>query len=378
MIKVVTIIGARPQIIKSAALSRAIRNSFADKINEVLLHTGQHYDTNMSDVFFGELDIPKPDYNLHIGADQAALQTARMIIGVQEILEKENPDWLVVYGDTNSTLAGAIAANKCNVPLIHVEAGLRSFNKSMPEENNRIVADQLSTLLFCPTQTGMNNLANEGYDVEANDPISLDKPGIFNCGDIMYDNSLHFGELAGADRSIMEDNGLENEAFIFFTCHRPVNTDNPENLTSILECCCKLADLGETFFMPLHPRTKKAMRKLSKDLLQRLNSHERIIIHDPISFLEVTLLEKECKMIMTDSGGIQKEAYFFHKPCIVLREETEWVELIETGNSVLVGAKRSKILEAFSKVGNEKKSFPSIFGNGNTAEAICKKIIALT
>lgn len=375
MIKFLTIIGARPQIIKAAALSRSIKNSFSDKITEVLLHTGQHYDQDMSEVFFGELNIPSPDYNLNIGADAAVNQIARMITGIFEVIDIEKPDHLIVYGDTNSTLAGAIAANKCKIPLVHIEAGLRSFNRSMPEENNRIIADHFSTFLFCPTETAMINLKNEGFEIDNNSAASLDEPVIVNNGDVMYDNSLFFGELSESKSEILEDNSLKEDQFILVTVHRPSNTDNIQNLTSIFEACCDLADKKEKIFLPLHPRTRNAMLSLSADLIERISSNKNIIIHAPVSFLEITLLEKKCKLVITDSGGIQKEAYFFKKPCIVLRDETEWVELLDTGNSVLSGPNGQKIFEAFDSIIGQKKSFPKIFGSGKASELICSRIL---
>ncbi len=375
MIKLLTIIGARPQIIKAAALSRAIKNSFSTQMKEVLLHTGQHYDQNMSAVFFNELNIPKPDYNLSIGSEHAATQTAKMISGIFEIIEKEKPDWLLVYGDTNSTLAGAIAANKAELPLAHIEAGLRSFNKSMPEENNRIVSDHFSTLMFCPTLTAEQNLRKEGFVINTIPDFSIDRPGIFNCGDVMYDNSLFFGDKSEGKQSLLDDFQLRDNEFIFFTCHRPINTDHKNRLRDIFNSCIELADKGERFFMPLHPRTKKALQDKTPDLVEKLTNHKNVILHPPVSFLEVTLLERKCKLIMTDSGGIQKEAYFFKKPCIVLRKETEWVELVDTGNSILTGSNPSKIKSAFEEITRNERSFPAIFGNGNAAEIIGKKIL---
>ena len=375
MIKILTVIGARPQIIKSAALSRAIRTHYSETIQEVLLHTGQHYDQNMSAVFFDELDIPQPAYNLEIGSEHPATQTAKMITGIFDVIEKEKPNWLVIYGDTNSTIAGAIAANKAEIPVVHIEAGLRSFNKRMPEENNRIVSDHLSTLLFCPTQSAEENLRKEGFIINTIPDFNLDRPGIFNCGDIMYDNSLFFGEKSESKIALLNDLGLKKGEFIFFTCHRPVNTDNPSALSEIFETCCDLADSGELFFMPLHPRTKKAMESLPGELLNRIKDNKRLIIHPPISFLEVSLIEKHCKLVMTDSGGVQKEAYFFQKPCVVLRNETEWVELVDTGNSILASSNSSKIKQAIQSFNDKERSFPPIFGNGHAAEIICEKVL---
>ncbi|MEM7161498.1 MAG: UDP-N-acetylglucosamine 2-epimerase (non-hydrolyzing) [Bacteroidota bacterium] len=373
--KLLTIIGARPQIIKAAAISRAIQGLYADEISEILVHTGQHYDQNMSEVFFNELNIPQPDYNLGIGSMHPAVQTAKMIDAIFGVLEKEEPNWLLVYGDTNSTLAGSLAANKAEIPLIHIEAGLRSYNKSMPEENNRIVADHFSTLLFCPTQTAEENLRKEGFFINTIPEFHIDRPGIFNCGDVMYDNSKFFGDLAENKQSLLEKNSLKENQFIFFTCHRPVNTDVKENLSSIFRACLQLADRGEEIFMPLHPRTIKALEQRAPAILEELNSHENIVVHPPVSFLEISLLEKKCKMVITDSGGVQKEAFFFKKPCLVLRDETEWVELVESGSAILVGANTEKIVEQFEVLMSKTLSFPQIFGRGNAAEIICERIL---
>ncbi len=256
MLKILTIIGARPQIIKSAALSRAIRTDYADQIQEIILHTGQHYDENMSQVFFDEMGIPEADYNLSVGSGTHARQTAAMIEGIEGVIEKENPDWLVLYGDTNSTLAGSIAAVKMGVPVAHIEAGLRSFNKTMPEEINRITCDHCSTLLFSPTQTGINNLKKEGFSMGAAPPYSVNNPGTFHCGDVMYDNAIHFSDIAEEGSDILKRLNIEDERFILATIHRDNNTDIPDRLQSIFNAIITISR-EQKVILPLHPRTLK-------------------------------------------------------------------------------------------------------------------------
>ncbi|NWJ50251.1 MAG: UDP-N-acetylglucosamine 2-epimerase (non-hydrolyzing) [Bacteroidetes bacterium] len=378
MLKILTIIGARPQIIKAAALSRAIRKSFGDQIQELLLHTGQHYDQNMSEVFFEQLKIPRPDYNLNVGSGSHGKQTATMISGIEEILLKEKPDYLVVYGDTNSTLAGAIAASKIHVPIAHIEAGLRSFNKSMPEEINRIMCDHASTLLFSPTLTGIKNLEHEGFNLANTKPFTNDKPGVFHCGDVMFDNSLHFASLADQQSSILAENGLENNPFILSTIHRDNNTDQPERLSSIFEAICAVvAQHNLSVVLPLHPRTAKLLQKnLPNALYQQVIKNKKIILLPPVSFLDMIALEKNAKMVMTDSGGVQKEAYYFMKPCIIMRPETEWVEIVEQGAGKLVDADMQRITEAVSYYLNDAApTFPQIFGDGKAAEFICSTLL---
>ena len=377
MIRILTIVGARPQLIKAAAISRAVRNKFADKIEEIILHTGQHYDANMSTVFFEELSIPEPQINLEVGSSSHAVQTARMIEGIEKAILDYQPNALLIYGDTNSTCAGALAAAKLHVPVVHIEAGLRSFNKKMPEEVNRIVADHLSTLLFSPNEVGLFNLQKEGFDEEALPPYSADNPKIYQCGDIMYDNSLYFSELAEDKAEIKNSTGLGSNDYILVTVHRPSNTDKEENLMQIFEALLELANNGEVLLIPLHPRTVDAMkRNLTDSLLGELESSDKILLLPPASFLEIIDLEKDAKMIITDSGGIQKEAFFFEKPCIVLRNETEWVELIENGNAVLAGPNKEKILAAYSTLKHHDDfTYPDFYGDGNAAEFICSEII---
>ncbi len=370
--KIVTLIGARPQIIKAAALSRAVRNKFSGKIKEVIVHTGQHYDANMSQVFIDELGIPEPDVNLNIGSNSHGRQTAGMLVGVEEILLKEKPDYLVLYGDTNSTLAGAIAASKIHVPIAHIEAGLRSFNKSMPEEINRIMADHASTLLFSPTETGLRNLIREGFVADRRPPFDADHPGIFHCGDVMYDNSLYFRKIAEEKSSIMQDLNLEGRPFFLATVHRDNNTDRPERLNAIFEAFLEIADNSrKEIVLPLHPRTAKLLDKnLDTVVYDRLKQNNRVRLVPPVSFLDMIMLESRCEMVFTDSGGVQKEAYFFEKPAVILRSETEWKEIVEEGCGRVVNADKEKIQEAFAHFEDKKTAltFPSLFGDGKAAE----------
>ncbi len=379
MIKLVTIIGARPQIIKAAALSRAIKNHFSDKITEIIVHTGQHYDANMSQVFIEELGIPEPDYNLNVGSASHAKQTSEMIIGIEEILVTVNPDYLILYGDTNSTLAGAVAASKLHIPIIHIEAGLRSFNKSMPEEINRIMCDHASTLLFSPTLTGIANLKNEGFDIDNEGLYNADNPGVFHCGDIMYDNSLYFKTISDKKSNIIGDLILEKDNYILSTIHRDNNTDDPARLNAIFRSIVKIADSEKiTVVIPLHPRTRKLLdNNLDIELYTSIKSNLGIKIIPPVSFLDMIALESNCKLVMTDSGGVQKEAYYFNKTCIILRSETEWVEIVNEGAAIVANADEAKILQAYHDLKNKNnQSFPILFGDGKAAEFICQTIIS--
>ena len=381
MKKIVTIIGARPQIIKSAAISRAIQNEYADQLEEIVVHTGQHYDENMSDVFFGEMGIPAPNYNLGVGSGSHAKQTAEMLIGIEEILLTEKPNALLVYGDTNSTLAGATAASKLNIPIVHVEAGLRSYNKSMPEEVNRIVCDHLSTLLFSPTKTGYDNLIKEGFAPKNVAPFHPDNPKIYHCGDIMYDNSLYFSTIADKKATVLADHQLEKGNFFLCTIHRGNNTDNPERLTSIFEALMEITQKHPTkeVVLPLHPRTLGCLSKnLTPELLQKVEAESRIKIIPPVSFLNIIALEKNCELVITDSGGLQKEAFFFQKPCVILRPETEWVEIVENGNARIVDANKDKILSAVDYYLTHKElDYPQFYGDGAAAEFIVGEVLGV-
>ena len=378
MIKIVTIIGARPQIIKAAALSRAIKNNFSSQITEIIVHTGQHYDDNMSQVFFDELEIPLPNYNLNVGSGNHGKQTATMISAIEDVLLIEKPNAIVLYGDTNSTLAGAMAASKIHIPVIHIEAGLRSFNKSMPEEINRIMCDHVSTLLFSPTKTGFDNLIQEGFLSQNNAPYSKDNPKIYHCGDVMYDNSLFFSKISDVKTSIINDLKLKNNGFILATIHRNNNTDEPIRLNALFKSINDISINHQLqIVLPLHPRTSNLLdRNLSKDLAEaiRLNSNFKII--SPVSFLEMLALEKNCCLVMTDSGGVQKEAFYFEKPCVILRPETEWIELLENGAALIADADENKIKFSFEQlIAKKDLSFPKLYGDGNAAVFICSEII---
>lgn len=376
MLKILTVIGARPQIIKAAALSRAIKTHFAGKIEEKIIHTGQHYDENMSQVFFDEMGIPAPHYNLNVGSASHGVQTAAMITGLERILIEEKPNALVLYGDTNSTLAGAVAASKIHVPVVHIEAGLRSFNKSMPEEINRILCDHVSTLLFSPTKAGYDHLVKEGI-AKPNNPAkaSADSPAVFHCGDIMYDNSLYFGEIAGSKTDILKREKLEDGIFLLATVHRDSNTDDPARLLSIFKAFDVLTrSQNISLILPLHPRTKKNIS--SRPEVQKvIDANPLIRIIPPASFFEMVMLEKHAQLVLTDSGGVQKEAFFFKKPCVILRPETEWVELVQCGSAILADADENRIVNAAEKLLSGKLEFPSLFGDGHAAEFMCTQML---
>lgn len=377
MIKIITIIGARPQIIKAAALSRAIKNNFSDKIQEIIIHTGQHYDANMSQVFFDELDIPKPNYNLNVGSGSHGEQTALMLTGIETILLEEKPNAIILYGDTNSTLAGALAASKIQMPIIHIEAGLRSYNKSMPEEINRIMCDHVSTLLFSPTKTGYNSLIKEGFKENSAPPYHLNNPKIYHCGDVMYDNSIYFSEIAQTKTAILKNNNLYNEKFILVTIHRNANTDEPKRLNAIISALNKIATENKIrIIIPLHPRTTKQLQLISEKSYKELTSNEYITLLPPVSFLEMIALEMNAKLIVTDSGGVQKEAFFFKKNCLILRPETEWIELVDCGAAKIVDANEIEILKAYNHYAAlENIEYPNLFGDGKAADFICSEII---
>lgn len=378
MTKILTIIGARPQIIKAAAISRAVREQYADKVDEKILHTGQHYDENMSAVFFDELGIPQPDYNLGVGSGKHGEQTAKMIVGIEDVLIKEHFDGILLYGDTNSTLAGAVAASKIHVPIFHVEAGLRSHNMAMPEEVNRIVCDQLSSILFPPTETGMRNLMEEGFLKS----MARFKNGkdrlVVSSGDVMYDNSLYYSQLAEERCDIIKRLGLTNGGYVLATIHRDNNTDNKERLTSIFRALLDITEQNHMdIVLPLHPRTKKLLPvNLEAKTYERLLSSERVRLIPPASFFEIIELERNAQLVMTDSGGVQKEAFFFERPCVILRPETEWVEIVEYGAGIIADANYDKIFSAYRLLTTRKVTFPKLFGDGHAAEKILKTIIS--
>ena len=376
--KIITIVGARPQIIKSSAISRAIKNNFSQILEEKIVHTGQHYDENMSEVFFHEMGIPLPDYNLNVGSGSHGAQTARMIEGLEEIFIKEQPTAIVVYGDTNSTIAGALAAAKIHIPVLHVEAGLRSFNKAMPEEVNRIACDHMSTLLFTPTTTGFDNLKREGFNLQSTEKATANSPRVYHCGDVMYDNSLYFSSVSDSKSTILNEIGLEPNNYILSTIHRDSNTDISVNLESIFKALLQIQkDSGLSIVLPIHPRTRSKMKdQLSAQLFSEVEANEQFKIIDPAGFLDIIALEKNAKMIVTDSGGLQKEAYFFQKPCIILRPQTEWVEIVNNGNAILTEASYDKIMNAFFVLSTKTDfTYPTLYGDGKAAEFICEKII---
>jgi len=377
MKKIITVIGARPQIIKAAAISRAIKKNFSDKILEVIVHTGQHYDENMSQIFFEELEIPFPNYNLNVGSGSHGEQTAKMLEGLENIYLKEKPDAVIVYGDTNSTIAGALAAAKIHIPVIHIEAGLRSFNKAMPEEINRIACDHMSTLLFTPSETGHRNLLNEGIKNDQNEAATIDNPKIYLCGDIMYDNSLYFSAMSEQKSKILKELEITTDEFILCTIHRDTNTDDTSNLNAIFRALLRIQKISNLkIILPLHPRTKEKLNShLDENLLTEINQNKNFKIIPPTGFLDIISLEKNARLIITDSGGLQKEAFFFQKPCVILRDQTEWIEIVENGNALIAGANELKIISSVETlIKRTDYTYPNLYGDGNAANFICKKI----
>jgi len=376
--KILTVIGARPQIIKASAISRAIKKYYNQQINEVIVHTGQHYDVNMSSVFFDELEIPQPNYNLNVGSGMHGEQTAKMIQGIEAIIQSESPDYLLVYGDTNSTLAGAIAASKLHIPVVHIEAGLRSYNKLMPEELNRILTDHCSTYLFPPTASGLNNLLKEGFKDTNTKPFSMDHPLVKNMGDVMLDNTLYFSELAEQKSDIINTLDLKNQPFVLCTIHRNDNTDNEFKLSEIIKALINIVDkYAIKIVLPIHPRTKKMIVNLDKLLLEKFTNNPSIKILEPVSFFDMMMLEKYSNFIITDSGGVQKEAFFFQKPSVILRKETEWVEIVEAQMAFLTDANSQEIIDAASLIleGKIKNNVVDIFGDGNAAKNILNLLL---
>jgi len=376
-LKIITIVGARPQFIKAAAISRAIRKQFSDRINELIVHTGQHYDDNMSRVFFEELEIPEPDYNLEVGSGSHGFQTAEIISRTEKILQDEKPVMVLVYGDTNTTLAGALAAAKLHIPVVHIEAGLRSYNKSMPEEINRVVCDHLSTFLFSPTGTGFDNLLREGFDPGTHPPFTIDKPAIYRCGDLMYDNTLYFSQIAEKKSHILDDLGIKDKEFVLVTIHRDHNTDDAKRLNAIMGALDKISREKQVpFVLPMHPRTTKMLPVLlNTENKESTASNPYLLITNPVGYLDMLILESKSRMIITDSGGVQKESYFFRKPCLVLRPETEWKELTELGAATIVDADPVLIRKAFYQYyENPPAQFPPIFGDGKAAEFILDEL----
>ncbi|MCD6172020.1 MAG: UDP-N-acetylglucosamine 2-epimerase (non-hydrolyzing) [Thermoplasmata archaeon] len=361
LLKVINIVGARPQFIKLAPVLKAIQHYNEEHkdlpIHEVLVHTGQHYDYEMSQVFFDELGLKNPDYHLGVGSGTHAEQTAEMLKRIEQVLMKEKPDIVMVYGDTNSTLAGALAAAKLHIPVAHVEAGLRSFNRRMPEEINRVLTDHISDFLFCPTQTAVNNLKQEGIT-----------KGVYLVGDVMYDAVLMYGELAERKSTILKTLNLKPKSYALATVHRAENTDDPERLSAIFKAFKEIAENGLSVVVPLHPRTRNALSSLEPNPLSYIPAFLRLI--DPVSYLDMLVLEKNAKVILTDSGGVQKEAFFFKVPCVTLREETEWVETVESGwNTICGGSNVKQITQAaVNAQPGIRNSF--FYGNGDSAKKI--------
>ena len=371
-IKLLTVIGARPQIIKAAALSRAIKNHYHDEVEEHILHTGQHYDTNMSAVFFEELGIPQPHYNLGVGSGHHGEQTAKMIRGIEQILEEEKMDGVVLYGDTNSTLAGAVAASKLHIPVYHIEAGLRSYNMAMPEEINRIVCDQLSSICFAPTQTAIDNLLREGFMDSKATFADGKRRKVLLSGDVMYDNSLHFAPIAEERSRVLQEISVDKGHYILATIHRDYNTDHPERMRGILTALEQLAqEEAIPVVLPLHPRTKHILEKEQSKVLE--SKWFKII--PPAGFLDMIVLERGARIVMTDSGGVQKEAFFYERPCVILRSETEWVEIVNEGAGIVADASTDRIQEAYHKLVDKEVHFPPLFGDGNAAEKIVEEIV---
>ena len=351
---ILTVIGARPQFIKAAPVSKALR---AAGICELLVHTGQHYDYVMSQIFFDELSIPQPDINLGVGSGSHGKQTGEMLARIEEVITSHRPTLVAVYGDTNSTLAGAVAAAKLHVPVVHVEAGLRSFNRTMPEEINRILTDHCADLLLCPTQTAVDNLMREGII-----------QGVHLVGDTMYDATIQFGEVARQRLHILDRYGLHPKAYLLATIHRPSNTDDPVRLRNIVTA---FIECGEPMIFPIHPRTRKRLTEY--DLLDKILASQRVQVIDPVGYLDMLMLEQHARKILTDSGGVQKEAYFFAVPCITLRGETEWIETVRSGWNTLVDADINQILTAIHQPAPTEPR-PLVYGNGRAAEKCVEHI----
>jgi UDP-GlcNAc3NAcA epimerase len=377
-LRILTIIGARPQIIKAAALSRAVSGPYAGRIEETLLHTGQHYDQGMSQVFHDELGIPEPGVQLAVGSGSHGDTTARMLQGIEQELLRGAHDLVLIYGDTNSTVAGALAASKLHIPIAHVEAGLRSFDKRMPEEVNRIIADHCSTWLFCPTHTAVDNLRREGFSTDTAHVPTANAPHVVACGDVMYDNSLFFAELAEHRSTLLDDLALKGRPYALITVHRDHNTDDPMRLRSLVQSFLELHNSrGIALVWPVHPRARKQLEAaLPADELRALQHTAGIHLLPPVGFLDMIALERHAALVLTDSGGVQKEAYFFGRPCVILRPTTEWVELVAGGQAVLADTDPQRILASANHYLDQ--GIPNgepLFGDGHAAEAICEHLL---
>lgn len=362
--KIFTVVGARPQFIKAAVISRTIQDYKLDgkyPIDEVLVHTGQHYDSNMSQVFFDEMHIPEPNYNLDINGNSHGAMTGRMLEKLEALMIKEQPNLVLVYGDTNSTLAGALAAVKLDIHVAHVEAGLRSYNMSMPEEINRILTDRIANVLFCPTQTAVNNLLAEGFTNWA-------ETTLYNVGDVMYDAALYYRKIAVPSPAIKKILELNQNEFYLATIHRQENTDHPARLKELIEALDDIAS-RIPIILPLHPRTYKKITEIGIRT-------QNLFFIEPVGYFDMLCLLNKCKAVFTDSGGVQKEAYYFQKPCITVREETEWIELVEKNYNVLVGAHRELILKAEQEFVPIKRDYSeSLYGDGTAGKKIVDHLI---
>jgi UDP-GlcNAc3NAcA epimerase len=354
--KIITIIGARPQFVKAAILSKAFASH--NNISEIIVHTGQHFDHNMSAVFFSELEIPDPHYNLDIHGGTHGMMTGRMLEKIEHVFSTEKPDLALVFGDTNSTLAGALAARKNNIPLAHVEAGLRSYNMKMPEEINRILTDRISDFLFCPTSQAINNLKKEGFE-------NFDCK-IVKSGDVMLDAALYYSKKSHASSIKMDELKISN--YILCTIHRAENTDSVERLQNIIDAL-SLISIDHKILLPLHPRTKKIIKD------HNINT-DKIKIIEPVGYFEMIQLIKNSELIITDSGGVQKEAFFFRKNCVTLRDETEWTELVDNGFNIVAGSESESIVNGYKKMISHKSDFNiDLYGTGNACEIIVDTLI---
>ncbi len=376
MFKIATIIGARPQFIKAAPVSKAFKDH--PSFEEILIHTGQHYDKNMSKVFFEELGIPKEKYNLEVGSNSQTKMTAEMMVRMEDIFLSESPDAVLLYGDTNSTLAAALVASKMHIPVIHVEAGIRSKRKNRPEEINRIVTDHVSSILFPPTMEGEQSLKAEGIQNSESGQISNNNPIVLNVGDVMYDNFINLSDSIDSRKNILETYQIQENNFVLLTIHRPLNTDNLDKLKSILEAVNDIANQYKIpFLFPIHPRTRKCLATEElKETKEKLEKNQNILIVEPVSFIDMMVLQKYCKMVFTDSGGVQKEATFFDKPCVVLLETTPWKELVASGILTETGSDEKLIKSTFAEYFEDPKQYdvPKIFGDGNASIKIVENI----
>ncbi len=372
MKRVITVVGARPQIIKAAAFSRALRMLGEGRLQEVLVHSGQHYDEGMSQVFFDEMGIPAPAHNLAVGSGSHAAQTARIMEGLERVFSAEKPTAVLVYGDTNTTLAAALVAAKMFIPVVHVEAGLRSFNKRMPEEINRIATDHVSTLLFAPTHTAMANLQREGFNTDINSRPTIDNPLVLRSGDVMYDNALHFANRPEGE-AYLKQLGIAQGGYAVATIHRDNNTDYPERLNAILDALKRWsAAHKQPVVLPTHPRLLKFLDAQQQSEL----AHAGLHLVPPASYVQMIALLAASRLVFTDSGGLQKEAYFVQRPCVILRPETEWVELTQGGHAIIADANTERILEAANKLLHHSfTEWPQLYGDGRAAEQICSAII---